>query len=177
MVIYSFCLMIPRPPSSTLFPYTTLFRSPFAQRGDLARAAGPHRIDRAGKGRRPGGGAGRSFEEHRRNREGRDRLQARRRIRFAEAVRLRARRGGDAMRVLLLAALCACTSPQPPPGSAGPAEAVQDLAAALQKGDTATAWSLLSTRTQRDADAVAARAPGRADAGAESGRAMLFTSA
>ena len=81
------------------------------------------------------------------------------------------------MRVLLLAALCACTSPQPPPGSAGPAEAVQDLAAALQKGDTATAWSLLSTRTQRDADAVAARAPGRADAGAESGRAMLFTSA
>ena len=81
------------------------------------------------------------------------------------------------MRVLLLAALCACTAPQPPPGSAGPAEAVQDLAAALQKGDTATAWSLLSTRTQRDADAVAARAPGRADAGAESGRAMLFTSA
>ena len=62
------------------------------------------------------------------------------------------------MRVLLLAALCACTSPQPPPGSAGPAEAVQDLAAALQKGDTATAWSLLSTRTQKDADAVAARA-------------------
>jgi len=81
------------------------------------------------------------------------------------------------MRVLLLAALCACTSPQPPPGSAGPAEAVQDLAAALQKGDTATAWSLLSTRTQKDADAVAARARGRADAGAESGRAMLFTSA
>jgi hypothetical protein len=81
------------------------------------------------------------------------------------------------MRVLLLAALCACASPQPPPGSAGPAEAVQDLAAAIQKGDTATAWSLLSTRTQKDADAVAARARGRADAGAESGRAMLFTSA
>ena len=81
------------------------------------------------------------------------------------------------MRVLLLAALCACTSPQPPPGSAGPAEAVQDLAAAIQKGDTATAWSLLSTRTQKDAEAVAARARGRADAGAESGRAMLFTSA
>ncbi|TMA19029.1 MAG: DUF4878 domain-containing protein [Deltaproteobacteria bacterium] len=81
------------------------------------------------------------------------------------------------MRVLLLAALCACASPQPPPGSAGPAEAVQDLAAAIQKGDTATAWSLLSTRTQKDAEAVAARARGRADAGAEAGRAMLFTSA
>src|SRR5438445_6210454 len=25
--------MIPRPPRSTLFPYTTLFRSPFLQRG------------------------------------------------------------------------------------------------------------------------------------------------
>ena len=81
------------------------------------------------------------------------------------------------MRVLLLAALCACTTPQPAPGSAGPAEAVQDLAAALQKGDSATAWSLLSTRTQKEADAVAARARGKADAGAESGRAMLFTSA
>jgi len=81
------------------------------------------------------------------------------------------------MRVLLVAALCACASPQPPPGSAGPAEAVQDLAAALQKGDTATAWSLLSTRTQKEADAVAARARGRTDAGADSGRAMLFTSA
>jgi len=81
------------------------------------------------------------------------------------------------MRVLLLAALCACASPQPPPGSAGPAEAIQDLAAALQKGDTATAWSLLSTRTQKEADAIAARARGRTDAGADSGRAMLFTSA
>jgi hypothetical protein len=81
------------------------------------------------------------------------------------------------MRVLLLAALCACASPQPPPGSAGPAEAVQDLAAALQKGDSATAWSLLSTRTQKEADAVAARGRGRTDAGSDSGRAMLFTSA
>jgi hypothetical protein len=81
------------------------------------------------------------------------------------------------MRALLLAALLACSSPQPPPGSAGPAEAVQDLAAALQKGDSPTAWSLLSTKTQREAEAVAARARGVADAGPESGRAMLFTSA
>jgi hypothetical protein len=77
---------------------------------------------------------------------------------------------------LLFVVLCACTSPQPPPGSAGPAEAVQDLASALQKGDTATAWSLLSTRTQQEADAVAARTR-RADAGVDRGRAMLFTSA
>lgn len=68
--------------------------------------------------------------------------------------------------------------PQPPPGSAGPAEAVRDLAAALQKGDAATAWSLLSTRTQEQADEAAARARAAAgDAGPESGRAMLFASA
>jgi hypothetical protein len=54
---------------------------------------------------------------------------------------------------------------------------VQDLAAALQKGDSATAWSLLSTRTQKEADAEAARARSIADAGPDSGRAMLFTSA
>ncbi|HYY51516.1 MAG TPA: hypothetical protein VE755_01530, partial [Myxococcales bacterium] len=65
------------------------------------------------------------------------------------------------MRALLLGVLCACTSPQPPPGSAGPAEAVQDLATALQKGDSATAWSLLSTRTQKEAEAVAARTRGK----------------
>ncbi|MGE5048126.1 MAG: hypothetical protein ACM3PC_06135, partial [Deltaproteobacteria bacterium] len=60
---------------------------------------------------------------------------------------------------MLLAALTACTVPaQPPPGSAGPAEAVQDLAAALQKGDAATGWSLLSTRTQKQADDLAAKA-------------------
>jgi hypothetical protein len=81
------------------------------------------------------------------------------------------------MRAIVLAALCACASPAPPPGSAGPAEAVQDLAAALQKGDSATAWSLLSTRTQQEADRVAARIRAVSDAGPESGRAMLFTSA
>lgn len=80
---------------------------------------------------------------------------------------------------VLLLALAACTVPsQPPPGSAGPVEAVQDLAAALQKGDAATAWSLLSSRTQKEADAIAARARAAAhDAGPESGRAMLFGSA
>jgi hypothetical protein len=82
------------------------------------------------------------------------------------------------MRRLLLLALCACAMPQPPPGSAGPLEAVQDLAAALQKGDAATAWSLLSSRTQKEADAIAARARAAAQgAGPDSGRAMLFGSA
>jgi len=82
-------------------------------------------------------------------------------------------------RLVVLAALCAsCTGSQPPPGSAGPAEAVRDLAAALQKGDTATAWSLLTSRTQAQADAIAAKARAAAgDAGPESGRAMLFASA
>jgi len=82
------------------------------------------------------------------------------------------------MRRLLLLALCACTAGQPPPGSAGPAEAVQDLAAALQKGDANTAWSLLSTRTQEQANEIAAKARAfAADAGPDSGRAMLFASA
>ncbi|HZX94098.1 MAG TPA: hypothetical protein VFE90_06250 [Myxococcales bacterium] len=82
-------------------------------------------------------------------------------------------------KALWLAALTACTTPaQPPPGTAGPAEAVRDLAAALQKGDAATAWSLLSTRTQKEADELAAKARAQAgDAGPDSGRAMLFGSA
>lgn len=71
--------------------------------------------------------------------------------------------------------LCACPSAQPEPGTAGPAEAVQDFASALQRGDTATAWSLLSRRTQQDADKVARAA--LPDAGPGSGRQMLFNSA
>src|SRR2546427_1606912 len=59
--------MIRRPPRSTLFPYTTLFRSPVARRR-------PHRLrlpDPAVPARRPGGpagaagqGNGRRSEEH-----------------------------------------------------------------------------------------------------------------
>ena len=64
----------------------------------------------------------------------------------------------------------ACTAPQPPPGSAGPVEAVRDFADAIHKGDPATAWALLSSRTQAAADRAA-------DAGRGSGRQMLFTSA
>ena len=79
---------------------------------------------------------------------------------------------------LLLVALFACASPQPPPGAAGPAEAVKEFATAVQKGDAATAWSLLSSRTQQRADALAARARAASgDGKPESGRAMLFGSA
>ena len=67
--------------------------------------------------------------------------------------------------------------PGPPPGAAGPVEAVQQLADALHKGDTATAWSLLSDRTRAEADRRAAAARSLSDAGPESGRQMLFTSA
>ena len=71
----------------------------------------------------------------------------------------------------------ACTAPQPPPGAAGPAEAVRDFAEAVHKGDTATAWSLLTSRAQAQADQFAAAARAATDAGPESGRQMLFTSA
>jgi hypothetical protein len=74
----------------------------------------------------------------------------------------------------------ACKPAPPPPGAAGPIEAVQEFAAALQRGDAAAAYALLSARTQREADEIAARARASApDAGGvpESGRQMLFSSA
>src|SRR2546430_13407143 len=40
--IYFFFLMIRRPPRSTLFPYTTLFRSPQSGRAAEAQVAGGH---------------------------------------------------------------------------------------------------------------------------------------
>src|SRR2546429_8984894 len=53
-----FFLMIRRPPRSTLFPYTTLFRSPLhALRQRRAEAEGfPHRRQGAPLGARPGAG-------------------------------------------------------------------------------------------------------------------------
>src|SRR2546430_4430897 len=59
---FFFFLMIRRPPRSTLFPYTTLFRSHshWAKRGDRAAAAEPRGAARgdprrgAGRGRRGG---------------------------------------------------------------------------------------------------------------------------
>jgi hypothetical protein len=81
---------------------------------------------------------------------------------------------------LLAVLLCGCTSASPPPGAAGPVEAAQDFAAAVQRGDAAAAYALLSSRTQKQADEIAARArAAAADAGVApaSGRQMLFTSA
>src|SRR2546422_1645974 len=56
--------MIRRPPRSTLFPYTTLFRSPAAYLGSTGRA---YRVQRSGR-KGPVGVTGRSFasrsEEH-----------------------------------------------------------------------------------------------------------------
>src|SRR6266540_5939880 len=43
---FFFFLMIRRPPRSTLFPYTTLFRSPAARRGAGDPAASPDPDDR-----------------------------------------------------------------------------------------------------------------------------------
>ena len=73
-----------------------------------------------------------------------------------------------------LLGVAACSAPQPPAGAAGPPEAVQDFAAAVQKGDSATAWSLLSQRTQAEAQKRALAA--QPDAGPEAGRQMLFQS-
>ncbi len=82
------------------------------------------------------------------------------------------------MRSALLLALCACTAQKaPPPGTAGPAEAVRELSEALRKGDTATAWSLLSERTRAEANRLAAAARAVSDAGPENGQQMLFTTA
>src|SRR5436190_4162401 len=50
-----FCLLIRRPPRSTLFPYTTLFRSPRGPRASLPRRSGSadqrrRRLDRRDAG-------------------------------------------------------------------------------------------------------------------------------
>src|SRR2546427_5468656 len=48
-ILFFFFLMIRRPPRSTLFPYTTLFRSPLSRRRGCA---GPHPPPRAALARR-----------------------------------------------------------------------------------------------------------------------------
>src|SRR3712207_8557513 len=68
MTLYFFFLMIRRPPRSTLFPYTTLFRS---RRGTRRREPRGRRERGCAQGRR------RSWRHRRRHR--RDRLRERRR--------------------------------------------------------------------------------------------------
>src|SRR3712207_8088851 len=53
-----FLLMIRRPPRSTLFPYTTLFRSPGRHRPGLVGQAVPRERPRAAVGQGPPGGDG-----------------------------------------------------------------------------------------------------------------------
>src|SRR3989442_6984385 len=67
-------------------------------------------------------------------------------------------------RAALLLCLLACKPAAPPPGAAGPVEAVQEFAAALRPGDPAGAYALLSSPTQREADPIPARARGAAGA-------------
>src|SRR2546430_4819626 len=64
MFHFFFFLMIRRPPRSTLFPYTTLFRSRSAAAAPLHRRGRCH-CDRRAEGRRsPGADRGVRSEEH-----------------------------------------------------------------------------------------------------------------
>src|SRR5690242_21365616 len=74
-MFYLFFFMIPRPPRSTLFPYTTLFRSRTAGRPRRGR-------DRQGRARRlrNGGGARRQSRSHRAVDRARDRAHRSRRL-------------------------------------------------------------------------------------------------
>ena len=96
------------------------------------------------------------------------------------ALRDRNRYCAPVRRAALLLCLFGCKPAAPPPGAAGPVEVVQEFAAALERGDPAGAYVLLSSRTQREADQITARARAAAGDAAgvpESGRQMLFGSA
>ena len=72
----------------------------------------------------------------------------------------------------------ACARPAPPVGAAGPVEAVQAFSAAIARGDSGAAWALLSTRTQQQADRLAADARKKSGSDVpQNGRQMLFASA
>src|SRR6266540_5862756 len=63
---FFFFLMIRRPPRSTLFPYTTLFRSPQPRLWPFPTCPGPgpRRQDRSGTSRPPTGGGTPAFRSH-----------------------------------------------------------------------------------------------------------------
>src|SRR5438874_13667635 len=73
LLLSFFFLMIRRPPRSTLFPYTTLFRSPAAGFLDTDRGAARHRAARV-----PGADRPRHLLERRRSEEHTSELQSRR---------------------------------------------------------------------------------------------------
>jgi hypothetical protein len=80
------------------------------------------------------------------------------------------------MKWLSLLLLAACAPKPPPPGAAGPSEAVQELSAAIHRGDSVAAWALLSSKTQQQANQLAAISHPDAG-GAGDGRSMLFAGA
>src|SRR2546426_1210138 len=63
-LLFFFFLMIRRPPRSTLFPYTTLFRSLKVELGELGRLRTPWIDDNQRAGRVLGDVAQRRSEEH-----------------------------------------------------------------------------------------------------------------
>src|SRR5256885_11754143 len=69
VLMFFFFLMIRRPPRSTLFPYTTLFRSPVRARGRRRRASmsGAERESQARPTRRPAPGRRRDRKSTRLN--------------------------------------------------------------------------------------------------------------
>ena len=77
------------------------------------------------------------------------------------------------MKWLALLLLAACAPKAPPPGAAGPSEAVQEFSAAIHRGDSVAAWGLLSSKTQQQANELSAAA--HPDGG--DGRSMLFAGA
>jgi hypothetical protein len=60
------------------------------------------------------------------------------------------------MKWLSLLLLAACAPKPPPAGAAGPSEAVQEFSAAIHRGDSVAAWALLSSKTQQQANQLAA---------------------
>src|SRR3712207_910147 len=113
--MYFFFLMIRRPPRSTLFPYTTLFRSPAPSRLAGSRVRGRAR-----------GGAGDTAQGHRR-RAAESRLQETRLLR--RRSRLPARDHGD----LLEGPFPRQTFPRPIVSVGGPGRRLLPLPLALRR--------------------------------------------
>src|SRR5438874_12075462 len=75
---FFFFLMIRRPPRSTLFPYTTLFRSARKRAGARQPVDHARLCDRLGRDRQPSDARRSAQEEHHRSEEHTSELQSRR---------------------------------------------------------------------------------------------------